>query len=108
MSSAIVEALPNRPMSRNQLYAMESREGIRYTRPYTAPWDDDTEQIECFMIVGEGKTAAVGFDEEEQSWTELQRERTPENAFTGAFITNEDDNHPEIQRISDAMSNWGE
>lgn len=104
--TAIVEALPNRPMSRNQLYALETRDGIRYTRPYSAPWDDNAKQIECFMIVGEGKTVAVGFDGEAQSWTELQREPTPEDAFTGEYITNEDDDYPEIQRISDAMSDW--
>lgn len=106
--TAIAEALPDRPMSRNQLYALETRDGIRYTRPYSAPWDDDTEQIECFMIVGEGKTVAVGFDAETQSWTELQRERTPSDAFTGAHITNEDDDHPEIQRVSEAMNDWVE
>lgn len=101
MDSTITEALPNRLMSRNELYAIESRNGIRITMPQTAPWDDDAEQIECFMIVGNGETVAVGFNKEDQSWTELCREPTPENAFTGDYITNEDHDHPSIRRIMD-------
>lgn len=106
MSSRITDALPNRAMSRNELYAIESGDGIRITMPETAPWDDDAEQIDCFMIVGEGATVAVGFDEEAQSWDELHRESTPKNAFTGEYITNEDHDHPEIRRIMDTMGDW--
>jgi hypothetical protein len=106
MSSRITDALPDRAMSRNELYAIESGDGIRITMPETAPWDDDVEQIECFMIVGDGATVAVGFDDEAQSWNELHRESTPKDAFTGEYITNEDHDHPEIRRIMDTIEDW--
>jgi hypothetical protein len=106
MRSSVAKALPNRPLSRTELFAIESRDGIRNTMPQTAPWDDDTEQIECFMIAGDGETVAVGFDEQEQSWCELHRESTPKTAFTGDYITNEDHDHPAIRRIMDAMEDW--
>lgn len=104
----ISDALPDRPVSQNELFALESHDGIRITMPQSAPAFEDIQSVECVMIVGEGQTVAMGFDEAEETWKELRREPTPDDAFTGDFITNNDHDSPAIQRIREAMKEWTE
>lgn len=102
----VSDALPNRPLSRNELYDLQKHEGIRHTIPQDAPLHGNERGVACAMIIGESQSVAVGFDEESESWLEIHREPTPDDAFMRDYITDEDHDHPEIQRLVERMQEW--
>lgn len=97
----VLDSLPDRPLTFNEKESLAAR--YREATPLRNPFGpNDEPSIHAFTLITAEKLYALYYDTDE-GWECIYREDTPEGAFAGDFITNEDHNHDAVQNAFDAL-----